>query len=137
MNEAEVKQRLYRALNALGMMYQQYTPGAFGHDFMSAGEDAQDVLLFEKLLDNDYNFIGMPAQAAAPDKEPYSWSCAHCSREYDDELSDCDASDCPAVMYPQETWKQEVRLGQTSLGYRDWVILQVDLEQTNDERGAA
>lgn len=137
MNEEDLKQRLYRALDALGGMYMQYTPGNYGHDFMSAGEEAQDVLGAEKLLDNDNNFIGMPAQAAAPDKEPFSWSCAHCGREYDDELGDCDASDCPAVMYPQNDWKREVQQGQTSMGYRDWVILQVDLEQTNDERGAA
>ena len=57
----ELKRRLYLALDALGGMYCQYTPGTFGHDFMSAGEDAQDVLLFEKLLDNDYNFIGLPS----------------------------------------------------------------------------
>lgn len=61
MNEEELKQRLYRALDALGGMYMQYTPGNYGHDFMSAGEEAQDVLLFEKLLDNDYNFTSLPS----------------------------------------------------------------------------
>jgi len=57
----ELKQRLHRALDALGGMYMQYTSGMFGHDFMSAGEEAQDVLMEENLLDNDYNFTGLPS----------------------------------------------------------------------------
>ena len=39
----------------------QYSPGIFGHEFMSAGEEAQDLLVEENLLDNDYNFIGLPS----------------------------------------------------------------------------
>ena len=57
---AALKQRLYLALNALGMMYQQYSPGQFGHDYMSAGETAQDLLDYESLLDTDDNYTGLP-----------------------------------------------------------------------------
>lgn len=66
----ELQERLHRALDALGGMYCQYTPGTFGHDFMSAGEDAQDVLLFECLLDKEDNFIGMPALDTPPSAAP-------------------------------------------------------------------
>ena len=57
---AELKQRLHRALDALGGMYTQYTLGEFGHDFMSAGEIAQLVLAAEGLLDDDANYTGLP-----------------------------------------------------------------------------
>jgi len=60
MNEEELKKRLYRALDALGGMYMQYTPGEFGHDFMSAGETAQDLLGKEGLLDGAANYTGLP-----------------------------------------------------------------------------
>lgn len=41
-------------------MYMQYTPGEFGHDFMSAGETAQDLLGKEGLLDGAANYTGLP-----------------------------------------------------------------------------
>lgn len=65
LDSKSLNKRLHEALDALGGMYCQYTPGKFGHDWMSAGEDAQDVLGFEHLLDEEYNFIGIgPAPEA-------------------------------------------------------------------------
>jgi hypothetical protein len=54
---ADRGKRLHRALGDLAGMYNQYTPGEFGHDFMSAGEDAQDALEAEGLLDAQANAI--------------------------------------------------------------------------------
>ncbi len=62
---ADRGKRLYRALSDLAGMYNQYTPGEFGHDFMSAGEDAQDALDSEGLLDAKSNAI-YPEDDAAP-----------------------------------------------------------------------
>ena len=65
LDNKSLNQRLTDALDSLGDMYDQYCPGKYGHDFMSAGEGAQDVLGQEGLLDDDFNFSGIPSNPAA------------------------------------------------------------------------
>jgi hypothetical protein len=40
----KARKREAKLLNALGLMYGQYCSGSMGHDFMSAGEAAIDIL---------------------------------------------------------------------------------------------
>jgi hypothetical protein len=48
-----ITQELLEALEALCGMWNQYCSGAWGHEFMSAGENCADVLDKYQLLKND------------------------------------------------------------------------------------
>lgn len=51
-------QELFESLEALCKMWNQYCPLPNGHVFMSAGENAEDVLCKYRLLKNDNGMGG-------------------------------------------------------------------------------
>jgi hypothetical protein len=61
-------QALYEALAALSAMWNQYCPLPFTHEFMNAGEDAEDVLRRWELLRADETSIQLAGIQIDPDK---------------------------------------------------------------------
>jgi hypothetical protein len=58
-NETKITPELFEALEALCKMYNQYCPPPTGHLFMSAGEEADDVLYKYGLTKGDSGYGGV------------------------------------------------------------------------------
>lgn len=59
---------LYEALSALSAMWNQYCPPPYTHEFMNAGEDAEEVLKKWELMRPDETSIQLAGIQIDPDK---------------------------------------------------------------------